>query len=156
MRHPRLAAVPLVVLVALLTTSCSSQQDAPAAATSTASAGTPTPTAAPTVAPTPTSTPAPTPAPTPAGTSSTTAAAAGPVLTISGFAYDVPTSVRPGEQVTVVNRDREAHTVTVDGGAVRLSVLPGATAVFAAPTTVGAHPVTCDLHGGMDAVLAVA
>jgi plastocyanin len=77
-------------------------------------------------------------------------------MTISGFEYVVPTSVRPGEQVTVVNQDREAHTVTIDGGAIRLSVLPGATAVFPAPAEVGAHTVTCDLHGGMDAVLVVA
>ena len=77
-------------------------------------------------------------------------------MTISGFAYAVPASVRPGERVTVVNQDREAHTVTVDGGAVRLSVLPGATGVFTAPTAPGPHRVTCDLHGGMDAVLVVA
>lgn len=77
-------------------------------------------------------------------------------MTISGFAYTVPDVVAPGAQVTVVNRDREAHTVTVDRGAVRLTVLPGATAVFTAPTQVGPHPVACDLHAGMDAVLVVA
>ena len=133
MRTSRPAAVLLLTAAALLTTSCSSQQDAPAAAPSTAPSATAS------------SSPA---APAPA--------APGTTMTISGFAYVVPESVRPGEQVTVVNEDREAHTVTLDGGAVRLSVLPGATAVFTAPAAPGSHPLTCDLHGGMDAVLVVA
>ena len=77
-------------------------------------------------------------------------------MTISSFEYVVPASVRPGAQVSVVNEDREAHTVTVDRGAVRLTVLPGRTAVFTAPSEPGPHPLTCDLHAGMDAVLVVA
>ena len=132
--HLPLVALPLLV-AALLTTSCSVPQDRAAPAAAAPSASSP-------------ATASPGPAP--------SSQAAGATMTVSGFAYVVPTSVRPGEQVTVVNEDREAHTVTVDGGAVRLSVLPGATAVFTAPTAPGPHPVTCDLHVGMHAVLVVA
>ena len=132
MRTPRLSAVLLPVLAVVLVSACASQPDAPAAAPSPARTASATPT--------------PTPTPTPTGAR----------MSISGFAYVVPPSVRPGEQVTVVNEDREAHTVTVDGGAVRLAVPPGSTAVFTAPSGVGDHQVVCDLHGGMEAVLVVA
>ena len=136
---PATALLLSAVLTALLTTSCSAQQDVRSA-----------PAAAPTSAPaTPSATPSPAaPAPRPS--------AAGATITISSFEYLVPAQVRPGERITVVNEDREAHTVTVDRGAVRLTVLPGATAVLDAPAGVGEHAVTCDLHGGMDAVLVVA
>ncbi len=138
MRPSRPAGVLLLALTVLLTTSCSSQQDGSATAAQ-------SPAASPTTPPT---TPATTGSPTPRTTSAT--------MVISGFEYAVPESVGAGEPVTVVNQDREAHTVTVDGGAIRLTVLPGATAVFTAPSGAGDHRVTCDLHGGMDAVLVVA
>ncbi len=143
MRPHRPGTALLLSLATLLPASCSSQQDAPA---SSAPASSATPSAASSATPSAASSPTPYASP----------SAAGATITISGFAYAVPASVRPGAQVTVVNEDQEAHTVTVDRGAVRLAVPPGATAVFVAPTAVGAHPVTCDLHGGMDAVLVVA
>lgn len=148
MATSRPTAVLLAALAALVTTSCASQPDGPATA-SPAPAASAEPTA-----PAPSASPEPTAEPSAAPTAAPTAA--GPTIAISGFEYAMPASVRPGEQVTVVNQDREAHTVTIDRGAVRLSVLPGATAVFAAPTEVGAHTVVCDFHGGMDAVLTVA
>ena len=129
----------LAALVVLLSASCSADREPTDAAPTTAVES---PTAA---VESPTATPTPAPAPAPAGAT----------MTISGFAYTVPDAVSPGAQVTVVNRDREAHTVTLDRGAVRLTVLPGATAVFQAPTQPGPHPITCDLHGGMDALLVV-
>ena len=131
---------PAATLLVVLLTGCSSE---------------PAPTAAPSAAPPPSATASAAPSTTGSAAPAATPTE-GPRVTISGFDYVVPPSVRPGERVTVVNEDREAHTVTVDGGAVRLSVLPGATAVFTAPAGAGPHTVSCDLHGGMDAVLVVA
>ncbi len=133
----RPTGVVLLVLTLLTASACGQTADAPAAAPV-------SPTAAPSPNPTATSG-SPSPGP-----------SAAPTVTISSFEFVVPPSVRPGEQVTVVNQDREAHTVTLDRGAVRLTVLPGDTAVFTAPAGVGPHALTCDLHAGMDAVLVVA
>ena len=128
----------VLILVTLLTSSaCGRSADAPAAAPARATA-------------------TPSPGPTATSVSPSPSAPAAATMTISSFEFVVPRSVRPGEQVTVVNQDREAHTVTIDRGAVRLTVLPGQTAVFTAPSAAGAHPLTCDLHAGMDAVLLVA
>ena len=128
----------VLILVTLLTSSaCGRSADAPAAAPARATA-------------------TPSPGPTATSVSPSPSAPAAATMTISSFEFVVPRSVRSGEQVTVVNQDREAHTVTIDRGAVRLTVLPGQTAVFTAPSAAGAHPLTCDLHAGMDAVLLVA
>lgn len=126
----------LLALAAALATSCSAEREVPAAA-------------APSTAATQPSAAAPSPSPTPA-------AAAPARMTIASFEYDVPPAVRPGEPITVVNQDREAHTVTIGTGAVRLTVPGGGTATFAAPSQPGEHLVVCDLHGGMEAVLVVA
>ncbi len=147
------SARPLLALVlaGLLSTSCSAEQKGPAVAVPTGSSTAPTEaaTAAPTAA-APPSTAAPSTAPTPAASATAT------TMTIASFEYDVPASVRPGEPITVVNQDREAHTVTIDRGAVRLTVPGGGTATFAAPSQIGDHRVVCDFHGGMEAVLVVA
>jgi plastocyanin len=143
------SARPLLVLVlaGLLSTSCSTEQERPAAAVPPGSSTAPSEAA---TAAAPPSTAAPSTAPTPAASADDT------TMTIASFEYDVPASVRPGEPITVVNQDREAHTVTIDRGAVRLTVPGGGTATFAAPSQVGDHPVVCDFHGGMQAVLVVA
>ena len=137
MPHRPTGVLLLVPTAALTASACSRAADAPAAAPASATA-------------------TPSPGPTATSVSPPPTAPAAATMTISSFEFVVPRSVRPGEQVTVVNQDREAHTVTVDRGAVRLTVLPGDTAVFTAPTAAGAHPLTCDLHAGMDAVLLVA
>ena len=139
MQAHRPTVVLLGLLTALTTASCSPAADPPAATGSSAATATPSPG------------PSASPSPTPSASPSLAA-----TISISSFEYVVPPSVRPGAQVSVVNQDREAHTVTVDRGAVRLTVLPGETAVFTAPSQVGSHPLTCDLHAGMDAVLVVA
>ena len=133
----RPTVVVLLVLTLLTGSACSRSADVPAAAPVSAAAS-------------------PSPSPTATSVSPSPSAPAAATMTISSFEFVVPRSVRPGEQVTVVNQDREAHTVTIDRGAVRLTVLPGRTAVFTAPSAAGAHPLTCDLHAGMDAVLLVA
>lgn len=95
-------------------------------------------------------------APTRAASAAATTITTITTITIASFKYDVPTTVPPDESVTVVNEDREVHTVTIDGGAVRLTVPGGGTGTFTAPSPLGDHSVVCDFHGGMEAVLVVA
>ena len=52
-------------------------------------------------------------APMPAPGSTVVKSAASDIV-ISGFAYTVPGSLSPGQQVTVVNKDSVEHTVTAD------------------------------------------
>jgi plastocyanin len=79
-----------------------------------------------------------------------------PVVHISGFAYQVPTSVSPGATVSVMNMDGEAHTVTADEGAFDVQVAGGATGTFTAPTTPGSYAFHCTYHANMHGVLVVA
>lgn len=141
--RPLRTALPLLAL-ALLGTACSSSatpsaaQDSPqppAAATTPSAAGSATPGVS-------------TPSTTPAG------AAAVATLTIRDFAYAVPASVHPGAALTVVNKDGEAHTVTVAGGS-RVVVQGGATATLRAPSKPGTYKISCDFHGNMQGDLLV-
>ena len=141
--HPVRTALPLLAL-ALLGTACSSSttplvaQDSsqpPAAATTPSTAGSATPGAS-------------TPSTTPAGT------ATGATITIRDFAYAVPASVHPGAALTVVNKDGEAHTVTVTGGS-KVVVQGGATATLRAPSKPGTYKLSCDFHGNMHGDLLV-
>jgi plastocyanin len=82
---------------------------------------------------------------------------AGSQIVISNFAYTVPPSVSPGQQVTVVNNDDSAHTVTSDADNlfdVRISG-GGGTETFAAPTTPGTYPFHCKYHASMHGTLTV-
>lgn len=125
-------------LVVVLATGCST--GGPAAAPAGAP-GTP-PAAAPTSAP-------------PPDRLAETAPAEAPTITITGFEYDVPASVRAGTEVQVVNEDREAHTVTLSGGGPSVVVPGGATATLTAPAEAGSYRVGCQFHGGMTAELVV-
>jgi len=79
-----------------------------------------------------------------------------PGVSISGFAFQVPTSVSPGATVSVLNMDGEAHTVTADeGGAFDVQVPGGATGTFPAPMTPGSYAFHCSYHGDMHGVLVV-
>src|SRR4051812_1962331 len=85
------------------------------------------------------------------------AASDGALLHITGFAFQVPTSVSPGATVRVQNIDGEAHTVTADeGDAFDVQVPAGATVTFTAPTTPGSYAFSCTYHGNMHGVLVVA
>ena len=89
--------------------------------------------------------------------SPTTAQPAGSDIVISNFAYTVPASVHPGQQVTIVNRDDPNHTVTADANNVfdvRVSG-GGGTATFTAPTTPGTYPFHCKYHANMQGTLTV-
>lgn len=140
--RPLRTALPLLAL-ALLGTACSSsttpsaaqQSPQPPAAATPLTGGSATPGAS-------------TPSTTPAGT------ATGATLTIRDFAYAVPASVHPGAALTVVNKDGEAHTVTVTGGS-KVVVQGGATATLRAPSKPGTYKLSCDFHGNMHGDLLV-
>lgn len=82
--------------------------------------------------------------------------AAADSITISSFAYSVPTSVAPGATITVTNKDSVAHTVTTDsGGAFDVMVPAGGTASFKAPSTPGSYAFHCTIHPSMHGTLVV-
>lgn len=78
-------------------------------------------------------------------------------IIIEDFEYQVPESVAPGTEITVINKDSATHTVTneakgafdvtVDGG--------GGKATFTAPTTPGSFGIICTFHANMSATLVV-
>lgn len=71
------------------------------------------------------------------------------------FDFDEPTTVSPGAQVTVNNRDGVLHTVTADDGSFDIQVKGGDTGTFTAPTTPGDYAFVCELHANMSATLTV-
>jgi|SRR6202165_2500258 plastocyanin len=89
--------------------------------------------------------------------SSTTAQAAGSEIVISNFAFTVPASVSPGQQLTIVNNDGANHTVTADENNlfdIRVSG-GGGTEPFTAPTTPGIYAFHCKYHANMHGSLTV-
>ena len=90
----------------------------------------------------------------PATASPAPPAATGAMITIKDFAYAVPASVPPGAEVKVVNKDGEAHTVTVAGGS-KVVVQGGSTGMLRAPMKAGTYKLSCDFHGNMHADLLV-
>jgi plastocyanin len=81
---------------------------------------------------------------------------AGATVIIKDFAFDGPASVTPGATVTVKNEDTEAHTLTADGaGGFDVTIDPGTSAAFTAPTKAGSYPYHCTYHGNMHGTLTV-
>ena len=140
--RPLRTVLPLLAL-ALLGTACSSSATPSAAQDSPPSPAAAKPSAAGSATPG-----ASTPSTAPAD------AATGATLTIRDFAYAVPASVHPGAAVTVVNKDGEAHTVTVAGG-LKVVVQGGMTAMLGAPSKPGTYKISCDFHGNMHGDLLV-
>jgi plastocyanin len=85
------------------------------------------------------------------------AQAAGSQIVISRMAYTVPTVVRPGQQLTIVNKDDPNHTVTADENNVFDIRVSGGGGVqsFIAPMTPGAYPFHCKYHANMHGLLTV-
>ena len=78
-------------------------------------------------------------------------------VTIEDFEYQVPKSVPAGTPLMVLNKDNEAHTLTLGGDAdVQVVVQSGKTVTITAPTKTGSYPVVCDFHGDMTSELVVA
>jgi plastocyanin len=96
-------------------------------------------------------------APTQTSSPPPTARPAGDIV-IANFAYTVPVSVRPGQQLTVVNNDDANHTVTADQSDlfdVRVSGGGGISTVTA-PQAPGVYPFHCKYHADMHGTLTVA
>lgn len=79
-------------------------------------------------------------------------------ITIQGFAFGAPLTVRPGAQITVVNRDGAGHTVTADDGkSFDVSMAGGGgSATFTAPSAPGTYKFHCTIHPSMHGSLIVA
>ena len=81
---------------------------------------------------------------------------AGPQIVIANFGYTVPPSVKPGEQVTVVNKDDTAHTVTANNNAFDLRISGGGGfQTFTVPASPGTYPFYCKYHANMRGTLTV-
>ena len=79
------------------------------------------------------------------------------VITIKDFKFQGPESVAPGTEITVVNEDDAAHTVTAEGdGGFDVSMEAGETVKFTAPSEPGEYPYICTVHPGMKGSLVVA
>lgn len=107
---------------------------------------------------------APTKSPAPATSRSATAPGTGPAspaaarITIKNYTFKpAKLTVRPGAQITVVNQDSVAHTVTATGPKAfdTGDIGPGKTVTFTAPTKAGNYPYTCTIHPYMKASLSV-
>jgi plastocyanin len=89
-----------------------------------------------------------------AGKSAPAAAAA--MITVKDFAFQAPSSVKPGAQMMVMNSDTETHSVTSDtSGLFDVNVEAGATAKLTAPTKPGSYPYHCKYHATMKGTLVV-
>jgi plastocyanin len=79
-------------------------------------------------------------------------------IDISGFAYSGTLTVKPGQKVTVTNKDSVAHTLTdkkthlFDTGNIPAN---GGTGTFTAPTKPGSYPFGCTYHPEMAGTLIV-
>lgn len=87
---------------------------------------------------------------------SATAAVEPRSITIEGFSYVVPTTVAPGAQITVTNKDSAEHTVTADSAAAfDTEVQANSQATFTAPKQPGAYAFHCAYHQNMHGQLVV-
>jgi plastocyanin len=83
---------------------------------------------------------------------STTGPAAG--ITISGFAFQVPASVKAGEVITITNDDGVAHTFSDTGGAFDVKISGGSSEQLTV-TAPGTYSVVCHIHSSMKTTLTV-
>jgi plastocyanin len=83
-------------------------------------------------------------------------AGSGSTITIHDFAFEAPASVAAGAAVTVVNDDSETHSVTADAdGGFDVTVAPGASRTFVAPSQAGSYAYHCLFHSDMHGTLRV-
>jgi plastocyanin len=82
---------------------------------------------------------------------------AGTTITIRNFTFQPDKlKVRPGQKVTVVNRDSVIHTVTSTTGKFNTGdIAPGKSVTFVAPTKAGTYPYRCMIHQFMTGTLVV-
>jgi plastocyanin len=63
--------------------------------------------------------------------------------------------VKAGATVTVKNNDDVQHTVTADNGGFDVTIDPGKTATFTAPSKTGDYAFHCKIHSQMHGTLTV-
>ncbi|MHA7154030.1 cupredoxin domain-containing protein [Arthrobacter sp. TMN-50] len=84
------------------------------------------------------------------------AAAEEVTITITDFKYEISGPVAPGAEVTVINNDSAAHTVTSDEEGMFDSVFgPNETVTFTAPDEPGDYSFICTYHPAMVGTLVV-
>jgi len=66
-------------------------------------------------------------------------------------------TVKPGEKVTVTNKDSTSHTLTDKGGKFDTGKIDGSggTGTFTAPTAPGSYSIMCTFHHQMSGTLVV-
>jgi plastocyanin len=86
----------------------------------------------------------------------TAPATAGSTITIQSFAFGAPLTVKPGQNIAVVNQDSAPHTVTADDGkSFDAKAGPGGSGSFTAPMTPGTYAFHCTVHPNMHGSLTV-
>jgi plastocyanin len=75
-------------------------------------------------------------------------------VTIKDLAFTT-TPVKAGATVTVANNDTVMHTVTSDDGTFDVSIDPGKSATFTAPSKAGSYKFHCKIHSSMHGTLTV-
>ena len=88
-----------------------------------------------------------------ASSPATSTPTAGATLTIAGFAFG-PLTVTAGQQITIVNKDSAAHTVTDDAGSFDVKVPAGGTATLTI-AKAGSYKIHCKIHSSMHGTIAV-
>lgn len=77
-------------------------------------------------------------------------------IMIKDFAFSATDPIAPGTTITVTNADTEAHTVTSDDGtSFDVTIAPGATETFTAPSEAGDYAYHCTYHSNMHGALTV-
>ncbi|PZS13439.1 MAG: plastocyanin [Pseudonocardiales bacterium] len=77
-------------------------------------------------------------------------------ITIKDFGFSGTLTVKPGEKVTVTNKDSTVHTLTDEGGMFDTGDIEGnATGSFTAPTAPGTYKIKCRHHPDMHGTLVV-
>ncbi|WP_018599846.1 cupredoxin domain-containing protein [Mycobacterium sp. 155] len=73
-----------------------------------------------------------------------------PVITIAGMGFSAPLTVAPGTQITIVNDDEVAHTVTsLTKGLFDVHVAGKQRALLTAPSDPGEYGFDCTYHPAM-------
>ncbi len=80
-------------------------------------------------------------------------AAAGPTLTIQGFAFGTVTP-KAGEKITIKNADSANHTVTADDGSFSVDVAAGGSADLTI-AKAGTYAIHCKIHAKMKSTIVV-
>lgn len=89
------------------------------------------------------------------GGGSSTSAAATQTVVVQNYTFP-PITAKPGERISLVDRDAEPHTMTADNGSFRVKAFdssdPG---ILVVPTKPGSYAFHCEIHSTMHGTLVV-